>query len=214
MKSDAEKFRIRHATEADHEALKLVCLKTGDAGADAADREDDPDLLGLIYAVPYQVLEPDFAFVIEDDEGVCGYVLGARNTKDFAEKYIENWLPPLQARLMDPGPDESKWNGSDWARRAIHHPPELNHPDLAATPAHGHIDLLPRAQGRGVGRKALEHLMRALGRTGVSGMHLGVAPSNARAIAFYEKLGFSRFDSTKLDRDTVYMVRRLDDMRD
>ena len=48
----------------------MVCLKTGDAGQDATAREDDPQLLGLIFAIPYQVLEPDFAFVIDGPNGV------------------------------------------------------------------------------------------------------------------------------------------------
>ena len=48
-------YRLRAALAEDHAALCMVCLKTGDSGKDATGREDDPDLLGLIYAVPYQV---------------------------------------------------------------------------------------------------------------------------------------------------------------
>ena len=58
-------FFLRQATADDHDALARICLKTGDAGKDATAREDDPGLLGLIYAIPYQVLEPELAFVIE-----------------------------------------------------------------------------------------------------------------------------------------------------
>ncbi|MEI9900629.1 MAG: hypothetical protein WDN31_11475 [Hyphomicrobium sp.] len=76
-------FHIRQATAADHGALNLVCLRTGDAGKDATAREDDPDLLGLIYAAPYQALEPDFAFAVDGPNGVCGYVLGALDTATF-----------------------------------------------------------------------------------------------------------------------------------
>src|SRR5687768_5326161 len=73
-------YRLRAALAEDHAALNMVCLKTGDSGKDATAREDDPDLLGLIYAVPYQVYEPDFAFVIDGPNGVCGYILGAPDT--------------------------------------------------------------------------------------------------------------------------------------
>src|SRR5690606_2058664 len=47
-------FSLRKAQWSDYGALNRVCLLTGDSGKDASGREDDPDLLGLIYAVPYQ----------------------------------------------------------------------------------------------------------------------------------------------------------------
>jgi hypothetical protein len=46
-------FTLRHAEARDHDALCDVCLKTGDSGADASAREDDPRLLGEIWALPY-----------------------------------------------------------------------------------------------------------------------------------------------------------------
>ena len=58
-------FFLRRATSADHPAFCAVCVRTGDAGKDATSREDDPELMGQIYAVPYQVLEPDLAFAID-----------------------------------------------------------------------------------------------------------------------------------------------------
>ena len=150
-----EGFFLRQATAADHDALVAVCLKTGDAGKDATAREDDPRLLGLIYAIPYQVLEPELAFVIDGPDGVSGYVLGARDTQAFNARLADNWYPRLQAELADPGPDTTSWRGSDWARHQIHHP-DFSIPDaLAAYPSHGHIDLLPEARGKGIGRRAL-----------------------------------------------------------
>jgi len=78
-------FFLRKATADDHPALCEVCLKTGDAGKDATWREDDPGLMGQIYAVPYQVLEPDLAFVVDSAEGVAGYLFGVLDTKSFNE---------------------------------------------------------------------------------------------------------------------------------
>ena len=54
MVTDSETgFIIRRATAADHDALKMVCLKTGDTGADAAPLEDDPDLVGVLPLVKF-----------------------------------------------------------------------------------------------------------------------------------------------------------------
>lgn len=202
-------FSLRKATKADHAALQLVCLKTGDSGADATTREDDPGLLGLIYAVPYQVFAPDFAFVIEHDEAVCGYVLGALDSGAFYRQLAQEWFPVLRGLVGDPGPDEARWQGSDWARYAIHHPELVYPPALAPFPAHGHIDLLEVARGRGIGRRALEHLMARLQGAGAPGMHLQVSPRNAKALAFYEKLGFKPIADASLPAHTVFMARPL-----
>lgn len=202
-------YRLRSAMAEDHAALCVVCLKTGDSGQDATAREDDPDLLGLIYAVPYQVYEPDFAFVVDGPNGVCGYIFGAPDTPGIYATMEAEWFPPLAARLIDPGPDESKWRGSDWARRAIHHP-EFVYPEvLHRYPAHGHIDLLEEARGRGIGRRGMEHVMAKLKRAGAKGMHLQVSPVNRKAQGFYRKLGFEVLKDEGLPRHTTFMVTGL-----
>jgi ribosomal protein S18 acetylase RimI-like enzyme len=196
---------IRLATAEDRDALSRVCLLTGNAGHDATAIEDDPSLLGLIYAVPYQVREPDLAFVVTDAQGVCGYVLGAFDTVAFQSFLNHDWFPPLRATLRDPGPDASTWSGSDWGRRVIHEPPTLPAVDLTRYPSHGHIDLLPRAQGHGIGRRAMETLTETLRAKGSPGMHLGLSARNLRALAFYHHLGFVTLDQAVPSDDVIYV---------
>jgi ribosomal protein S18 acetylase RimI-like enzyme len=202
-------YVLRHALPSDHAAMSLVCLKTGNSGKDATAREDDPELLGLIYAVPYQVYAPQFAFVVGGPNGLCGYVLGALDSEDFYRRLRQEWFPPIAARLIDPGPDKAFWRGSDWARRMIHHPDFALPPVLAPYPAHAHIDLLEEARGRGIGRLGMEYLMAALRAAGAPGLHLGVSPVNRNAQKFYTKLGFERIDDATLPRHTVFMARLL-----
>lgn len=202
-------FSLRRAAADDHAAMRMVCLRTGDSGKDATGREDDPDLLGMLYAVPYQVLEPDFAFVVETEGGVCGYVLGALDTPHFNRQLERDWFAPLRQQVSDPGPDQSRWRGSDWARYRIHHPELVFPPALRPYPSHGHIDLLPEAQGRGIGRQAMEILMHGLATAGSPGLFLGVSPTNRRARHFYAKLGFATLTSADLPRRTTFMARRL-----
>lgn len=185
-----QSFTIRLATPADHPALSRICLLTGNAGEDATAQQDDPTLLGLVYALPYQVFAPDFAFVAEDDQGVAAYILGAPDTLAYQAWADSTWYPPLRARLADPGPDPARWRGSDGLRRVIHAPPGPPPVDLGRFPAHGHIDLLPRAQGRGLGKALMARLLQALSAAGVPGLHLGVSPANLRALGFYARLGF------------------------
>ena len=202
-------FTLRHATSTDHTALGMVCLKTGNAGQDASPTEDDRSLLGLIYAIPYQVAEPDFAFVLADRVGVCGYVLGAADTVRFQQFMADDWFPPLRKKLRNPGANDARWRGSDWARWQIHQTPTLPQVDLALYPAHGHIDLLPRAQGQGLGRWAMETLMDALKSAGCPGLHLGLSPQNTTALAFYHRLGFHTLQVQDDSDDTLYVGKAL-----
>lgn len=197
---------IRRATPEDHPALKAICLATGDAGQDASGREDDPDLLGLIYAVPYQVACPATTFLIEDEAGPCGYVMGAPDSLAFERFLLTDWLPRLREGRPDPGPEPARWQGSDQWRHRIHHPPALPPIDLTRYPAHGHIDLIPRAQGRGIGRVAMDHLRRALADAGAAGMFLEVSPDNHRALGFYATLGFTRLCTRE---DAVFLGQSL-----
>ena len=52
---------------------------------------------------------------------------------------------------------------------------------LGEYPSHLHIDLLPRAQGRGNGRALMETFLAALTERGSPGVHLGTSPQNVRA---------------------------------
>jgi ribosomal protein S18 acetylase RimI-like enzyme len=180
-------FAIRSSVPADLPALYRICLLTGHAGADATARHRDPELLGHYYAAPYAVLEPDLCFVLTAEGEPCGYVLGTHDTAAFNERAEREWFPALRARL--PRPAESDTSPDADLLRLIHAGYSI-HPDLVEYPAHLHIDLLPAAQGRGLGRKLIECFFAALRGRGVPAVHLGVSEANTGAIAFYEKLGF------------------------
>ncbi|WP_274627407.1 GNAT family N-acetyltransferase [Arvimicrobium flavum] len=202
-------FFLRRASVQDHAAFCRICLRTGDAGRDATGREDVPDLMGMIYAVPYQVFEPDFAHAIDGPQGVAGYLLGAPDTQSFNARLAAEWYPKLQKRVADPGPDASKWTGSDWARRWIHHPDLTVPAALAAYPSHGHIDLLPEAQGKGIGRKCMAFLEQRLRQAGSTGMYLDVNPRNEKAQKFYRELGFEALRDERLPETSTFMMKSL-----
>nr|WP_297425945.1 GNAT family N-acetyltransferase [uncultured Actinotalea sp.] len=186
---------VRPARPDDADRLYEICLRTGDAGADATGRYADPRLLGDVYLGAYLALSRELAFVLadEDDEPV-GYVLGVADTLDFERRCEQEWWPRLRAdtqrwRHVEPGSPDAEL-------LALVRHPERTPPSLAATwPAHLHIDLLPQAQGRGDGRRLLEHLLTALRDRGVPGVMLGVDPENTRARAFYRHLGFTPIPS-------------------
>ncbi|HEX2361060.1 MAG TPA: GNAT family N-acetyltransferase [Jiangellaceae bacterium] len=195
---------IRPATEADESALYDVCLRTGAEGEDATGTCADPRLLGHVYVGPYLALQPDLAFVL-DDGRPAGYALGALDTEDFDLRCEREWWPALRERYPDP-PSGGPWTPDERAQYLIHHPPRMCAAVLAEYPAHLHIDLLPRAQGAGNGRRLITRLLDEMRSMGAPGVHLVTGTSNRRAIGFYDHLGFH----TMQTRDgAVVMAKRL-----
>jgi ribosomal protein S18 acetylase RimI-like enzyme len=93
-----------------------------------------------------------------------------------------------------------------------HHPDYFCPEPYDAYPSHLHIDLLPRAQGRGYGRRMMEEVMARLRRRGSPGAHLGVSLRNTPAMAFYEKLGFRPLMRVGTDLEgCLYMGKRFGD---
>jgi GNAT superfamily N-acetyltransferase len=183
-------FLIRPFRPGDEAAVYSVCLRTADAGRDATALYDDPSLPGHLYVGPYMALEPASAFVLEDESGVCGYTLGAVDSPRFHRRFMEEWLPPLQAQEPRPAGDPAKWSHSDRLRAQLHTPEVFWPEPQAEFPSHLHIDLLPRAQGQGNGRRLIGMLRARLRALGSPGVHLGVHVDNLRARQFYARLGF------------------------
>jgi ribosomal protein S18 acetylase RimI-like enzyme len=181
---------IRRAVPRDRDALYDICVRTGDAGEDARPLYRNPELLGEIWVGPYLVLAPDLAFVADDDNGVVGYVLGAADTVAFEAACEQRWWPALRARYPDPLDDAPVTADGQLIHR-IHHPPPTAASVVDEYPAHLHVDILPRGQARGIGRRLMTRLFDALVGQGVVGVHLGVDARNTRAVGFYTHLGFA-----------------------
>jgi len=178
---------LRRYRADDLDALYNICLKTGDAGHDATALYGDPKILGHVYAGPYGVLEPESCFVLEDGEGVGGYIIGARDTYAFEKRMEREWWPDLRARYLEP-PDKSAPDRH--IAHLIHHPERTPRFINEPYPAHLHIDLLPRFQGKGWGKRMIDRWLDTMRERNVRGAHLGVGMRNARAVWFYLKYGF------------------------
>jgi ribosomal protein S18 acetylase RimI-like enzyme len=206
----AAPFEIRPYRPADEDAVYDVCLKTGIAGQDATHLYSDPKALGHIFVGPYLHLEPELAFVLEDSQGVCGYVLGALDSARFYRAYLERWLPELRKFRPDPCGNPAEWTPTEKAYHQYHHPKIYFPGHFRDYPSHLHIDLLPRAQGRGNGQRMMATLLERLRQLGATGVHLSMASTNSRAERFYQKLGFHELDRTGAgDEQTLYLVRKL-----
>lgn len=177
---------VRPWQQSDADDIDDVCVRTGASGGDATGLYP-ADLLPDVFARPYLALEPELAFVVDDGSRAVGYVLGTSDTARWVAEHRERWLPLAGARhpLVEPPVD-----ARDRIVHLLHHP-ELNlRPETAGYPAHLHIDLLPQAQGKGLGRVLIRTFLAAVRAQGVSSVHLGMSPANTGARAFYDRLGF------------------------
>jgi ribosomal protein S18 acetylase RimI-like enzyme len=202
---------IRPARPEDQAGAYYVCLKTGDFGKDGEPfYREDPDALGRIFVGPYLAYEPEFALVLEDQEGICGYAFGALDSKKFFARYETEWRPKLCAQFPKPQGSSDKWSRLQHVHSWYHAPDYFCPEPYSAYPSHLHIDLLPRAQRRGFGRRMLEHIMDKLRRRGSPGAHLGVSEANVPAFIFYQRLGFQELIRVGDGNDRViYMGKTL-----
>jgi ribosomal protein S18 acetylase RimI-like enzyme len=180
-------FEIRPYHPSDLCSLIRICLQTGDSGNDASAHFEDPELLGLFYAAPYAVFEPDLCFILTHNGAPSGYILGTRDTPVFHARSEQEWFPVLRERYAMP--DEDVQSADAHMIRAIHrgYSTEKN---VAAYPAHLHIDILPAGQGQRLGSKLMATFLNRLREIAVPAVYLGVSKRNPRAVRFYEREGF------------------------
>ena len=202
---------IRPGAQSDQAGAYYVCLKTGDFGNDGEPfYREDPDALGRIFVGPYLAYEPELSLILQDAEGICGYAFGAFDSRAFYRRYEEEWRQDLCSRFPAPAGDPETWSRVQMVYDWYHHPDYYVPEPYEAYPSHLHIDLLPRAQGRGYGRRMFEQVMDKLRRRGSPGAHLGMSSMNTRAFGFYERLGFRELMRVGSGKSgSIYMGKSL-----
>ena len=209
MTSSVE-VRLRPYAAADLDALYEISLLTGNAGGDATVLHREPRLIGEIYSAPYAVLEPSWAFVAEDSLGVAGYIVGVPDTRHFEGRLERAWWPELRARHPDPTGEATAWTADQLRAWVIHHPRPAPDDVVTAFPAHLHMNLHPRLQGRGVGVRLLEMWLTRARDASVAAVHLGTSPGNARALTFWSRNGFTMLVRPGAKpRSTIWFGRTL-----
>jgi ribosomal protein S18 acetylase RimI-like enzyme len=201
---------VRPYRPEDREALDDICIRTAHLGQDSRPHYADPGVFPATFEAPYVHLEPELAFVLDDGHGqAVGYILGTADTPRFAEAFRTKWLPLVADRY--PAADGPPGTPDEAVIQLLHHPERMVLPELAAYPAHLHIDLLPEYQGRGYGRALMRRFLRALADGGVPAVHLAMATANTPARAFYDRMGFHEIHVPDPGSAT-YLGRRTGDL--
>lgn len=202
---------LRTGRPGDEPGAYFVCLKTGNYGQDGEPfYREDPDALGRVFVGPYLAFETELSLILEDAEGICGYAFGALDSRAFYDRFESKWRPKLCAQFPEPTGDPAKWSRVEQMYYVYHHPDYFCPEPYEQYPSHLHIDLLPRAQGRGMGRRMMERVMEKLREQGSPGAHLGLSVFNERAFGFYQRLGFKELARAGTGPDAcIYMGKSL-----
>ena len=183
---------VRKFEEEDRSGLYYVCLATGDSGASAIHLYNQKEMLGEIYVGPYLSFQPELSLTLIKD-GIAGYALAALDTRSFEDTLSSQWWPVILEKYSARSPEnfnEREKNLFEY----IQNPPLRPEEVVNDYPSHLHIDLLEKAQGRGIGKAMMLLLLQMLREQGSKGVHLGMGAQNSRAFTFYTKLGFTLLD--------------------
>ncbi len=183
------RLTIRKYHPSDIISLYNICLITSNKGKDVKEFKEEPDLLGHLFVGPYVTLEPELCFVLLNNYIPYGYILGTKDTEYFYHQCETKWFPPLRKRYTLP-PEHAENSRLNLIKKILHqgHKPKDNFEQF---PAHLHIDILPAAQGKGMGKKLMNEFIKELKNQNVPGLHLEVGKSNTNAIKFYKNFGFN-----------------------
>jgi ribosomal protein S18 acetylase RimI-like enzyme len=192
-------FSIRSYKSADTSAVYEICLKTGNSGQDATHLFSDPLVLGHIYVGPYMEFEPQSVFILEDDQGPCGYIMGVLDSQTYYQWMHSEWLPKIRVDYKKPTGNPDIWDETEKITNLLFHP--VSQRLLPDFPSHLHIDLLSRAQGKGQGKLMMDRFIDYLRYNKIPGVHLELSSKNDRAFNFYRKYGMQ-----ELDRDNESII--------
>lgn len=200
---------LRSYQQGDADALYAISLATADAGGDASHLYHEKRLVGSIYSAPYAALDPDLVVVAADAEGVGGFALGTLDTVAWEARLEQSWWPLLRQQYAAPDPEvRNSWNADQRRIFMIHNPERAPEQVARGFPAHLHLNLAPRIQGRGVGTQLFHAWLRLANANGASAMHVGINRANTRAITFWGRMGFRPITPLELSEGrTVWMGR-------
>jgi ribosomal protein S18 acetylase RimI-like enzyme len=204
MAFPASRATIRRYRDSDKAAVYDVCVQTAHGGRGVAGRYSSDDLVPDIVAGPYLFLEPRHAYVLDNGERAVGYIIGTSSTPDFVADYRDRWLPRLRDRYrpLSSAPMTEEEQRLD----AMFHPERLLRPELAAHPAHLHINMLPGFRRLGHGRELMSTFLASVAAAGALSCHLSARRENVNARRFYERLGWRPIEVSDPGRG-VFLVR-------
>lgn len=187
-----------------------VCLKTCDDGMDGTDVfPENPRLIGDRLVGKFLALSPKYCFVVEDDHGVYGYVMAARDARDLLAQTRTSWMPAMRQKYPKPTKDDI--SPAEEVMLSFHSDSvEVTDEIYRCYPSVLRLDILAsRMCDPAVPRRLLACALCALKAAGSYGVHTELNAGDEFMADFYGKLGFFTVgcEGEKSSDDMMYMGR-------
>ncbi len=169
-------MQIRKMELRDIPAAEHICLATAAAALCKNETERENTLLLYNRFYTRAAKEHCFVAVNKQDEAV-GYILCAPDYKEYCRGFRAHECKEIDALGFFRG-------------LRAYFEPSIQKKYADKYPAHLHIDLLPEAQGQGLGSRLMDALKAHLRALGVRGVFLCVGKNNKNALRFYKKHDF------------------------
>ncbi|KFP67603.1 Bifunctional protein NCOAT, partial [Cariama cristata] len=134
-------------------------------------------------------LSLDYCFVLEDEDGICGYALGTVDVTPFIKKCKMSWIPFMQEKYTKPNSDK-ELSEAEKIMLSFHEEQEvLPESFLANFPSLIKIDIHKKVTDPSVAKSMMACLLSSLKANGSRGAFCEVRPDDKRILEFYSKLG-------------------------
>ncbi|KAL7877585.1 hypothetical protein SRHO_G00042280 [Serrasalmus rhombeus] len=204
-------YSIRPYFTEDEAAVYKICKEIYTEGCEEIPFSDqEPDLIGDRLVGGFLTLSPDYGFVLEDEEGICGYALGTVDVKPFVKKCRISWIPFMQEKYNKP--DSGKDLSEAEKMMLSFHEEEEGLPEsfLRNFPSLIKVDIHTKVTDPSVAKSMMGCLLSSLKANGSHGAFCEVRQLDKRMLDFYGKLGC--FEVAKMEgfpKDVIIMGRSL-----
>ncbi|KAM9366035.1 protein O-GlcNAcase isoform 1-T1 [Pholidichthys leucotaenia] len=204
-------YSIRPYFPKDEGAVYKICKEMYCEGMeDVPFSEDDPDLIGDRLVGGLLTLSSDYGFVLEDDDGICGYAVGTVDVKPFIKKCKLSWIPFMQEKYHKPDCEKALTEAEKMM--LSFHEEEDGLPDsfLSNFPSLIKVDIHASVTDPSVAKSMMGCLLSSLKANGSRGAFCKVRQTDKRMLDFYSKLGC--FEVARMEgfpKDVIIMGRSL-----
>uniref|UniRef100_A0A8C7WRE7 O-GlcNAcase n=1 Tax=Oryzias sinensis TaxID=183150 RepID=A0A8C7WRE7_9TELE len=204
-------YTIRPYYPKDETAVYKICKEMYCEGMeDELFSQEEPDLIGDRLVGGLLTLSSDYGFVLEDDDGICGYAVGTVDVKPFIKKCKLSWLPFMQEKYNKPDCEKDLTEAEKMM--LSFHEEEDGLPDsfLSNFPSLIKVDIHAKVTDPSVAKSMMGCLLSSLKANGSRGAFCKVRQTDKRMLDFYSKLGC--FEVAKMEgfpKDIIIMGRSL-----
>ncbi|XP_039631197.1 protein O-GlcNAcase [Polypterus senegalus] len=203
-------YSIRPYFPKDEASVYKICGEMYNEGMEDIPFCEQPDLIGDKLIGGLLTLSPDYGFVLEDDDGICGYALGTVDVKPFVKKCKVSWFPVMQEKYNKPD-SEKELSEAEKMMLSFHEEQEgLPESFLSNFPSMIKVDIHWKVTDPSVAKSMMGCLLSSLKANGSHGTFCEVRQNDKRMLDFYGKLGC--FEVAKMEgfpKDVIIMGRSL-----